>query len=241
MSLRRPSLTLACALALFAATVHAGEPAPADALTGKAELGYLATSGNSDTSSLNAKLAMGFEQATWRHSLNAAAVQSEDSGVTTTERYQFGLKSDYKINEHDYLFATVNWEQDEFAGFSQRTSEAVGYGRRLLSSPEHHLDLELGVGARQTDLVLGSSLDETILRASGKYKWFFAEGSAFDQSLIVEKGGETTYTESVSALGVKINGALSLKVSYTIKDNSRVPAGLENTDTYTAIGVEYTF
>ena len=58
---------------------------------------------------------------------------------------------------------------------------------------------------------------------------------------IVEKGGETTYTESVTALGVKINGALSLKVSYTIKDNSKVPAGLENTDTYTAIGVEYTF
>ena len=244
MSLRRPSLALACALALVASTARAGEPAPvapADALTGKAELGYLATSGNSDTSSLNAKLAMGFELATWRHSLSAVAVKSEDSGLTTAERYQFGLKSDYKINEHDYLFATVNWEQDEFAGFSQRTSEAVGYGRRLLSSPEHHLDLELGVGARQTELVLGPSVDETILRASGKYTWFISAGSAFDQSLIVEKGGETTYTESVSALGVKINGALSLKVSYTIKDNSKVPAGLENTDTYTAIGIEYTF
>lgn len=236
------SLRAAClALAVLSLAAH-GADAPADpGLTGKAELGFLATSGNSDTSSLNAKLALGFEVAKWRHSVSAAAVKSEDSGVTTAERYQFGVKSDYKINEHDYLFATVNWEQDEFAGFSQRTSEAVGYGRRLISSPEHHLDLEIGAGARQTDLVLGPSLDETILRASGKYKWSISEGSVFDQSLIVEKGGETTYTESVSALGVKINGALSLKLSYTIKNNSEVPVGLENTDTYTAVGIEYTF
>lgn len=232
----------ACCLSLaLIAAAAAAEPAPEGGLTGKAELGYLATSGNTDTSSLNAKLAMQFEAISWRHSLSAAAVRSEDSGIITAERYQFGLKSDYKFNEHDYMFVTVNWEQDEFAGFSQRTSEAIGYGRRLISSPAHHLDLELGVGARQTDLVLGPSVDETILRASGKYKWSISETSTFDQSLIVEKGGESTYTESVSALGVRINGALSLKVSYTIKDNSKVPAGLENTDTYTAIGIEYTF
>jgi putative salt-induced outer membrane protein len=235
MSLRACVVTLAFA----AVAAHGAEPEPG--LVGKAELGYLATSGNSDTSSLNAKLAMSFEAVDWRHSLNAAAVQSEDSGITTAERYQFGVKSDYKINEHDYLFVTVNWEQDEFAGFSQRTSEAVGYGRRLISSPAHHLDLELGVGLRQTDLVLGPSVDETILRAAGKYKWTISESSTFDQSLIVEKGDETTYTESVSALGVRINGALSLKVSYTIKNNSKVPVGLENTDTYTAIGIEYSF
>ena len=228
-------------LALLSSVAQAGEPAPADALTGKAEFGYLATSGNTDTSSLNAKLGMAFEVSEWRNSLSAAAVKSEDSGVTTAERYQFGLKSDYKFNEHDYLFVTANWEQDEFAGFSQRTSEAIGYGRQLLHSDAHHLEVELGVGARQTDLVLGPSVDETILRASGKYKWTISASSAFDQSLIVEKGSETTYTESVSALGVRIVGALSLKVSYTIKNNSKVPVGLEKTDTYTAIGIEYTF
>lgn len=237
MSLRACGLAFAF-LAPFALGADA-EPEPG--LAGKAELGYLATSGNSDTSSLNAKLALKFEALAWRHSLDLALVKAEDSGLTTAERYQFGVKSDYKINEHDYLFATLNWEQDEFAGFSRRTSEAVGYGRRLISSPAHHLDLEIGAGARQTDYLLVPDEDETILRLAGKYKWSIAEGATFDQSLVIEKGGTNTYTESVTALAAKIVGSLSMKFSYTIKDNSEVPVGLENTDTYTAVGIEYTF
>lgn len=226
-------------LTFLAATATGAEADPG--LTGKAEFGYLATSGNTDTSSLNAKLAMGFEAADWRHSLNFAAIQTEDSGVTTAERNQAGLKSDYKFNEFDYLFATVNWEQDEFAGFTQRTSEAVGYGRRVLHSAAHQLELEIGAGLRQTDFVVGPAEDETILRLSGKYRWQIAAGAAFDQSLIMEQGDSNTYTESVSALAAKIVGSLSMKFSYTIKNNSVVPIGLENMDTYTAIGIEYIF
>lgn len=230
-------LVLACAC--FAFSVAASEPPPG--FTGKAELGYLATSGNTETSSLNAKLTMGFEALRWRHGLTAAVVKAEDSGATTAERYQFGAKSDYKFNEFDYLFVTVNWEQDEFAGFSQRTSEAIGYGRRLLASDLHRLEVELGAGARQTDLVLGPSLDESIVRAAAKYRWSFAANAGFDQALVVEQGDENRYLESVSALTAQLTGSLNLKLSYTIKSNSEVAPGLERTDTYTAIAIEYGF
>jgi putative salt-induced outer membrane protein len=231
------------ALALLiaaAGTVGATEPA-ADPLTGKFELGYLATSGNTETSSLNSKLGMVYDAQQWRHSLDAAVVQAEDSGVTTAERHQLGAKSDYKFNESDYLFITVNWEQDRFAGFEQRTSEAVGYGRRILKSERHSLDAELGAGARQTTPVLGPDVSESILRAAAKYKWSIAEGATFDQSLVVESGESNTYLESVSALAAKLIGSWSMKFSYTIKHNSDVAVGLENTDTYTAVGIEYGF
>lgn len=215
--------------------------AEADPLTGKFELGYLATSGNTETSSLNSKLALVYEIDQWRHSLNAAVVHAEDSGVTTAERNQFGAKSDYKFNEFDYLFITVNWEQDRFAGVDTRTSEAVGYGRRILKSERHDLDGEVGAGARQTTPVVGPDVSETILRASAKYQWRFAEGATFDQSLIVESGESNTYTESVSAVAAKLVGTWSMKFSYTYKNNSDVMPGLENTDTYTAVGIEYLF
>ena len=48
-------------------------------------------------------------------------------------------------------------------------------------------------------------------------------------------------TESVSAVAAKLVGTWSLKFSYTIKNNSDVTPGLENTDSFTAVGVEYTF
>lgn len=235
----RTTALVALALALSAPSALAAEPA--DALTGKLEFGYLATTGNTDTSSLNAKLAMAYEAAKWRHSLNAAVVHAEDSGATTAERNQLGVKSDYKFNESDYLFVTVNWEQDRFAGFDQRTSEAVGYGRRILKTERHSLDAEIGAGARQTTPVTGPDVTESILRAAAKYQWQVSEGATFDQSLVVESGESNTYTESVSALAAKIVGSWSMKLSYTIKNNSDVAPGLEKTDTYTAIGLEYGF
>lgn len=230
-------------IVIVAAALHAAPlvAAEADPLAGKFELGYLATSGNTETSSLNTKFALTYEVEQWRHSLNAAAVRSEDASVTTAERYQVGGKSDYKFNEFDYLFITVNLEQDRFAGYDQRTSEAIGYGRRILNSEHHSLDGELGAGARQTTPVVGPDVSEAIIRASAKYQWRFAEGATFDQSLIVESGESNTYTESVSAVAAKLVSTWSLKVSYTIKTNSDVTPGLENTDTYTAVGVEYSF
>ena len=232
-------LALACLL-VAVGSVGAAEP-DADPLSGKLELGYLATSGNTETSSLNGKLGLVHEVRKWRHSLDAAVVQAEDSGVTTAERYQLGAKSDYKFNESDYLFITVNWEQDRFAGFEQRTSEAVGYGRRILKSERHDLDAELGAGARQTTPVLGPDVNESILRAAAKYQWRIAEGATFDQKLVVESGESNTYMESVSALAAKLIGSWSMKFSYTIKHNSDVAVGLEKTDSYTAVGIEYGF
>ena len=234
-----PRLALAAVL-LLSAIASAAEPA-ADPLTGKFELGYLATTGNTETSSLNSKLALVYDAQTWRHSLDAAVIHADDSGVTTAERNQLGVKSDYKFNESDYLFITVNWEQDRFAGFEQRTSEAVGYGRRILKSERHSLDAELGAGLRQTTPVTGADVSETILRGALKYQWRITESAAFDQKLVVESGESNTYMESVSALAAKIVGSWSLKFSYTIKHNSDVAPGLDTTDTYTAIGVEYAF
>jgi putative salt-induced outer membrane protein len=58
---------------------------------------------------------------------------------------------------------------------------------------------------------------------------------------VVESGESNTYMESVTALAAKLVGSWSMKFSYTVKHNSEVTAGLENTDTYTAVGIEYGF
>lgn len=214
---------------------------PEDRFAGRVQLGYLAASGNSETVNSNGKLLFGWELVDWRHSVAAAAIYSEDDEETTAENYRFGYKADRKLDEQNYLFGTVNWEKDEFSGFENRLTEAVGYGRRVFDTEQHTLDLEIGVGARQTDLTTGEERDETIGRLAGDYLWQFGEYSDFSQSLVVESGEENTYIESVSSITAQLLGELDLVVSYTIKRNSEVPAGLENTDSYTSVNVQYTF
>ena len=56
---------------------------------------------------------------------------------------------------------------------------------------------------------------------------------------MIEQGNDNRYTESTSALKVRIVGNLALVLSYVIKNNSDVPAGIQKTDRYTAISLEY--
>ena len=79
------------------------------------------------------------------------------------------------------------------------------------------------------------------MRGGLDYLLHISETSEFEQKLLTEIGSENTYTESVTALRAKVVGNLALVLSYTIKNNSDVPPGIEKTDTFTAISLEYAF
>lgn len=219
----------------------ADTPPEPDHFKGSAELGYLASSGNSDTTSLNAKLVMEYEVEKWRHGFLAQAIRATNADLLTSERYQASAKSDYKFSEHNYFFGVANYDRDEFSGFTRRLSEALGYGRRIVATEKHMLDAEIGVGARQTTLVDGTEQNDNIARLGINYNWAISDTSSFSQTLAVESGDLNTYSESVTAVTANLMSQLALKVSYTIKRNSDVPVGVENTDTYTAVSVLYSF
>ena len=209
---------------------------------GKATLGYLATSGNTENSTMNSGFEVGYTSGRWAHLLEAAAISASENEDTTAEAYDLGWKSERKISDKDFLFGRLQWRKDNFGAFDTQFSQTLGYGRRLIDNDEHKLNLELGVGARQSELqLLGSKEYETIFTAGGYYKWQFSETAEFRQDLTVEAGGENTYTQSVTAISAKLLGELALVASYTIKNNSDVPPLTEKTDTYTALSLEYLF
>jgi putative salt-induced outer membrane protein len=209
--------------------------------SGKAALGYLATGGNTDSSSLNSAFTVAYATGRWAHSLEATAINASEDEQTSAEAYALGWKTEFNMTERDFLFGRVNWRKDRFSGYDQQLSESVGYGRRLIDTGVHFLNVELGAGARQADLTDGTEEEDFILRGGITYQWKFSETAQFTQDLTTESGPENTYSESVSAIKTRLIGALALVASYTIKNNSVVPAGSENTDTFAALSVEYAF
>jgi putative salt-induced outer membrane protein len=85
------------------------------------------------------------------------------------------------------------------------------------------------------------SEDDLIFRGGLDYKWVFSETADFSQVFVVEAGDINTYIESVSALRARLVGTLALVASYTVRNNSDVPIGTEETDTFTALSLEYVF
>jgi putative salt-induced outer membrane protein len=221
-----------------AAAAAAAEPDP---WVAKATLGYLATSGNTESSSLNSGFSVAYTSGRWLHALEGLAIHSAQDEVTTAEAYALGWKSEYHWTEANYLFGRVDWRKDRFSGYDQQLSETLGYGRRLIDTGTHVLNAEIGAGARQSDLADGTSESETILRAGIDYLWQFSETAQFTQVVAIEAGSENTYLESVSALTARLAGSLALVASYTVRNNSDVPVGIEKTDTFTALSLEYTF
>ncbi|HLT90537.1 MAG TPA: DUF481 domain-containing protein [Woeseiaceae bacterium] len=223
------------------ATPGAAATEEADPWLFKILLGYLATSGNTNSSSLNSGFSVSYGKGHWLHSLEASAIKSSEEDTTTAEAYGLGWKSEYNVTKSDFLFGRVNWRKDRFSGYDRQLSETVGYGRRLIDRPAHVLNVEIGAGARQAELPDGTMERELITRGGLSYEWTLSETARFTQVLAVESGPDNTWLESGSALKATIAGDLALVASYTVKHNSSVPEGRRNTDRFTALSLEYAF
>lgn len=234
-------LIVAAALAVAVPVMSAEEKSPTGPWAGKATLGYLATSGNTENSNLNTDIEIGYTTGNWTHIFDVTAINATEGSATTAEAYTVGWKSELRLSDVNFLFGRLDWRKDRFSGYDTQFSQTLGYGRKLIDSDKHSLNGEIGAGARQSDLIDGTSESETILTAGLYYKWSLSDTAEFAQAVLAEAGAENTYLESVTALSAKLVGNLALVASYKIKNNSEVPIGTEKTDTFTALSLEYSF
>lgn len=224
-------------------TVSATAMAADSGWNGNAEFGYLSSSGNTDTQNLKAEFGIGYDTEKWKNKLSLGAYNAAEDDETTSERYTAKFKSDYFFTKHDYVFGALDWEKDLFGGVRERTSETIGYGRRLIKTDKNQLDAELGAGFRQqtSQKPALEDSDDAIGTAALKYRHIFSSTASFGQTVRSEFGDDNTFTEAVSDLKMNLTGSLFVKLSYTIKNNSDVPVGTEKTDRYAAVTLSYDF
>lgn len=214
---------------------------PASAWGGEAEVGILMTRGNTHTDSQNIKLGVQYTTGAWQHKLKLESLRTKDSGTVTADRRSADFRSTYQFSPLDYAFGAVRYERDTFAGYDRRTTENLGYGRKLYNEKTFLWDVEAGVGARQTAFIDNTKDNEGIVRLATNAEWKFTETSSLKEELSVEHGSLNTITKSVTGLKVKINSSLAMKLSLKVEDNSDVPPTKKHTDTETALTLVYDF
>jgi putative salt-induced outer membrane protein len=215
---------------------------PPDPFVGTVALGYLSTSGNTDSTNTNAALEVTWDlDGPWEHEWTALAINARTNGITTAEAQAARYTAQRDLSEKSYMLFTGDWRQDRFSGYDRQVTEAVGYGRRLFDTDRHTLAVEGGAGVKQSDLITGEELDEGIVRGGLDYVLRITEDSEFSQKVLIEQGDDNRYTESTSALKTRIVGDLALVLSFVVKSNSDVPVGIEKTDRFTALSLEYGF
>lgn len=245
------AVMLACTM-LVSANVSAEEDKSAEKAaekspwTSTAELGFIRTTGNTETQTSALKVDVTYEVDKWRHNAHLEGFGSEsedDTGknIVSAERYELSGKSDYKFNEHDYIFGLVKLQKDRFSGFEYEDIVSLGYGRKAIKQENMELDLEIGPGIRFFKIDNGVSDDEALLVLAANYWWAISDTSKFTQELSTEIGENITSTKSVTGIRANINSTLALKFTYTIRNKTKVPADTEKTDTEAAMTLVYSF
>lgn len=236
-------LMLAILLASLAAPVFAqDEEEQPEGWSGKGELGYVRTTGNTETSSLNLALEFIYEKDQWRHTLGGSALRSKRSGSVDAERWTVSGQSDYKFSESSYLFGSFRHDSDKFAGYDPVTSLTAGYGRELVNNDRHFLLGEIGVGYRMQEVALtGESEDGAIVRGRLDYRWTVTDTTEFGNLFLVEAGSDNTFIQNDTSLSVAINKAFAVKLAYQIRYNTDPPLLSDDTDTQFTTNLVYNF
>jgi len=210
---------------------------------GDVGLGYIASNGNTRSSTANAKLSLVYTNDAWQNTFLGTALGTSSNSVSTGEQYGASDKLDYNFTPNDYALVSVEWFKDVKGPIEERLVESIGYGRRVLTGPVHLLDVDAGVGANQqtaNDAVEDKSRD-VIGRFAGKYTWKISDTSNFGEALKIETGSSNTFTESITELKFTLVGNVFASASYTLRNNTNVPAGARKIDTITALNLSYAF
>jgi putative salt-induced outer membrane protein YdiY len=215
------------------------------------EFGLIATSGNTDTTSVKGKLSAHHEMEKWSNDFIFEALYKKDEvsltngeteSQTTAQKFFLSGQGNYKLEDPNHrLFAFGSYEDDKFSSYDYQSTVAVGWSQKLWDDETSKFEYSVGPGYSFAKLADGTSENGFIVRGALDYQWKISDTATFKQLLSTEIGADNTKSKSETSVSAKINGALSLKLSLTMDHNSDVLAGRENLDTQVAATVVYSF
>jgi len=241
-------MTMASGLFLLANSVYAHEEeeeaaGPEYGWSGVGELGFVTTSGNTDSTALNFRLEFIRTTENWRYRFTGNGLMTSENGDKDNERYQAEAQADRKLGEKGYLFGVYRYDADKFGTYDPSQTFTIGYGRELMKSETHLLKGEIGVGYRKLEeRVSGETDSDAILRILLDDSWQVFKTTAWTNRLLIETGSNNTFTQWNTGLAISMTDAFAVKLGFELRNNSDIPPGdTDKTDTVTSVNLVYNF
>lgn len=208
---------------------------------GSASLGYVGTTGNTESQTFEAQLRYIQRNDNWVHTAEFQGLYTEQETITSGERYFLQGKSDYKFEEDHYLFGKASYTDDRFTGFDYQATVSAGYGHYFYNRDDFLLEAFSGLGYRYNEIPDTDSEGEAILALGENLEWEFTDTTSMTQSLVSEVGEDLTVTRFEIGLVSTLIGQLATKIAFQARHISDVPPDRETTDTQTSVSLVYEF
>lgn len=207
---------------------------------GGIDLGFISTSGNTETETLTFGFDLGRKGENWNHVFHLEAFNNSSDGDRSAEKYLTYWQSNLKFNERQSIFFRGEYEEDKFGSFDYQGTVTVGYSHVVVDTDKHNLVLDAGPGYRKSKVTATQETEgEGIIRLAGDYNWKISQNAKFGQFLSAEKGSKNTVGRSRTYLEVNIVEALAVRLSYHLRWNKEVAPTDDNWDRETIVSVVY--
>ena len=217
------------------------------------EFGFLLANGNTNTSTIKAKLNTNQELKAWSYQVigdllyrqSEVKVNDTKTSKATAQKVFISSQIDYKLpSPDDRLFIYGEYENNRFNGFRYQAAFAAGWSSRLWSNKESEFRYSVGPGYALAELEKDIAKDEQnglIVRAAMEYKRKFSKQATFRQFISTEADQSATKTKSESSLSTRLTGALAMKLSLILNHDSGVNEEDEAFNTEAAVTLVYQF
>jgi putative salt-induced outer membrane protein len=210
------------------------------------EFGFIATTGNTETTSIKGKLSAHQELTQWSNDFIVETLYKKDEindvEQTTAQKYFLSGQGNFKLENPDHrLFGFTSYEDDRFSSYNYQATLASGWSQKMWEDDASKFSYSVGPGYSFAQTNEGVDQNELIVRAALDYQWKISDTAIFKQLLSTEVGSDNTKSKSETSLSAQISGDLSLKVSLILDHNSNVADDIDNLDTQTAVTLVYSF
>ena len=214
---------------------------------GDVELGFIVTTGNTNTSSAKLKTNLMQDVSNWRNQLKFDSLvkrENENESSLSAARYFTSLQSNYLLNESNTsLFLYGDYEYDKFSGIEKQASFATGYGWRFLEGKKNTIDLDIGPGLNYQETESKQSNLGYLVRLALQWGRIVSKRTRFNHDISAEHSlsGLNSRIKSETSLVSQISGALSLKFSYLYRYNTMPEVGKRHYDAETSATFVFSF
>jgi putative salt-induced outer membrane protein YdiY len=199
-----------------------------------ADLGYVATSGNTQVSTINFA-----DQLTLKTSpvnkidQTFSVVYGQNKNVVQTNIWTVALRDEYGFTKQIGLYALAGFNRNTFAGIDYDFEEGGGIAITPVLPKRHKLEIDAGFSYVEQKLLPDSTDDHAAARGAIIYRYTFGK-DAYAQEAVEGlpdlHNGKDFRINSQTDLVAPLSRHLALKLGYAIRYANLPPPGFKTTD-----------
>jgi putative salt-induced outer membrane protein YdiY len=199
-----------------------------------ADLGYVATSGNTQVSTIN------FADQLTLHTSHAnkidqtfSVVYGQNKNVVQTNIWTVTLRDEYAFTQQIGLYALGGFDRNTFAGIDYNFEEGAGVALVPTLPKRHRLEIDAGFSYIEQKLLPDSMDDHVAARGAVTYRYTFGKDTYAQEAVEALPDlhrGQDFRINSETDLVAPLSRHLALKIGYAIRYANLPPPGFRTTD-----------